>query len=426
MFGRLAALVTLLVILLSLPANHALTDYSDMAANYPDLQQIGHNSGELLDERSSLFHQRMRHTLCNSLNKGEALSSNTRLAVGNDWMSEISVSALNDSHSTATPAGNCPYTQLTRSYDLTNPDNKIDLYVPDAGAALRPAIVYVHGGGFVDGDRSMIDIGFVQRAMCRGYVIASVDYRLADVASYPAAIQDIKAAIRYLRGNSMELSIDPLRIGVMGHSAGGHLASLVAASNGATVYENPIQGYPEESSFVQVGVGMSGSSNFKLFDLPSPICGGTGMTPAQANHLSSRFLGCDVTRATAQAQSPADQKCFAKVIEADPASHLGIDSAPLMLVHGTNDCIVPIVHSEVLFEKLTTAGIPTELVRHINGHSLGGMEIDVRILDFLDAHLKAEIPSIGLEPKQSTERGVLQLWKHMLRAVMKLLNSLWM
>lgn len=420
MFGRIAVFVALL----SLLANHALMGHSYTAVDHPYLQPLEHNSSKSPDESSSLLHLRMEQTPCNSLSNSKDLSSATQLAVGQDGMSATPANATNDLYSTTAPAGNCPYTQLTRNYDLSHPDNKLDLYVPDAGATSHPLILYIHGGGFVGGDRSMIDSGFIQAAICRGYVIASVDYRLADVASYPAAVQDIKAAIRYLRGNSTELSIDPLRIGVMGHSAGGHLASLVAASNGASIYENPAQGYPEVSSFVQAGVGMSGSSNFKLFDLPSPICGGTGMTPAQANDLSSRFLGCDVTRATAGAQSSADRQCFAKIIEADPASHLGVDSAPLMLVHGTNDCIVPIVHSEVLFEKLTTAGIATELVRHINGHGLGGVEADMRILDFLDTHLKAETPSIGLEPNQRTH-GALQLWKQVVQTVIKMFTLFW-
>ncbi len=103
---------------------------------------------------------------------------------------------------------------------------KLDLYLPAAGEALRPAIVFIHGGGWSGGSRG----GWSKQAeeMARlGYVAISIEYRLAPKHKYPAAVIDCQGAVRWLRVNSEKYKVDPERIGSMGDSAGGHLAAML-------------------------------------------------------------------------------------------------------------------------------------------------------------------------------------------------------
>ena len=105
----------------------------------------------------------------------------------------------------------------------------LDVYVPDVLTAPRPVMVWIHGGGWYSGDKSAPPgMGL----LLRGYVVASINYRLSSEALFPAQIFDCKAAIRFLRAHSREYGIDSTRIGVWGDSAGGQLAALLGTTNG--------------------------------------------------------------------------------------------------------------------------------------------------------------------------------------------------
>jgi acetyl esterase/lipase len=102
----------------------------------------------------------------------------------------------------------------------------MDIALPKS-AGLHPAIIAIHGGGFKTGDRSMLLDAILHLAE-HGYAAASIDYRMAPGTQFPAAVQDAKAAVKFLRANAAKYSIDPDRIGAAGHGAGGTLALLVA------------------------------------------------------------------------------------------------------------------------------------------------------------------------------------------------------
>jgi pectinesterase len=113
----------------------------------------------------------------------------------------------------------------------------MDLFEPrDSTGKSFPAILFIHGGGWRSGDRSM-ETPLAQRLAASGFVTATVEYRLSGEAQYPAAVQDLKAAVRWLRCHASEYHIDTTRIGVCGGSSGGHLATLLGATNGSRHYE---------------------------------------------------------------------------------------------------------------------------------------------------------------------------------------------
>ena len=129
---------------------------------------------------------------------------------------------------------------------------KMDLYKPREKSGKLPAIVCIHGGGWIKGSRK--NYTKVARALAaHGYVAVTISYRLSGEAVFPAAIMDCKAAVRFLRAHAQTLGINPEKIGAIGSSAGGHLAALLATSNGAEELEGN-GGYAAFSSQIQAVV----------------------------------------------------------------------------------------------------------------------------------------------------------------------------
>ncbi len=151
--------------------------------------------------------------------------------------------------------------QLVRDINYTEglaePAHRLDLVAPAGHRGALPLIVYIHGGAWIGGDKWDCPGAILVKA---GYAVASVNYRLADQAKFPAQINDLKAAIRYLRAHARQYNIDAQKIGVWGHSAGGHLAALLGTTCGVTELEGK-EGNPHLSSCVQAVCDWSGPSN---------------------------------------------------------------------------------------------------------------------------------------------------------------------
>ncbi|MGD0390310.1 MAG: alpha/beta hydrolase [Tepidisphaeraceae bacterium] len=222
----------------------------------------------------------------------------------------------------------------------------LDIYVPDVRTSPRPLMVWIHGGGWYGGDKSAPPgLGL----LLRGYVVASINYRLSGEAVFPAQIFDCKAAIRYLRAHAREYGIDPTRIGAWGDSAGGQLAALLGTTNGRKEYEGS-EGVLGPSSSVQAVCDWYGPTDF----LQAMDWNGAG---AGAVRLLFGGVVSAHTQAAALA-SPAEQ-----VGRAPPA--------PFLIMHGDEDPLVPLHQSQVLFQKLQLAGGAARLVILHSGHGNG-------------------------------------------------------
>jgi len=137
---------------------------------------------------------------------------------------------------------------------------QLDIFRPKDAPEKLPAIVCIHGGGW--GKGAKIHHRKVAQALAaEGYVTASIDYRLSGEAKFPAHIHDCKAAVRFLRANAKEFGIDVDHIGAIGHSAGGHLAALLATSGGVAELDGG-GGNAEFSSTIQAVVPMGGQTDF--------------------------------------------------------------------------------------------------------------------------------------------------------------------
>lgn len=239
-----------------------------------------------------------------------------------------------------------------------------------AGAGPFPAIICVHAGGWVGGNRKQMK-GTIEALARRGYVAVSPDYRLAPQDPFPAQIEDCKAAVRWLRANAKKHCIDRQRIGVFGFSAGGHLACLL----GVTGKDDGLEGNggnAEHSSAVQAVVSFFGPTDFT-----QPVWS----EKVRQRHLEPFLGGKAVEKADVYRR-------------ASPLTYAGKNAPPFLFVHGTADDIVPMQQSEEMVKKLRQAGVSARLIA-VEGEGHGwGWSHEHRLtsladmMNFFDENLK--------------------------------------
>ncbi len=223
----------------------------------------------------------------------------------------------------------------------------LDLYLPASKAeGGLPVIIYVHGGGWTGGHTRHSGAfenwpGVLASIAHRGYVVASLNYRLSAEAPSPAAEHDVKSAIRWLRVSSSRFGIDAQRIGIWGGSAGGQLAALAGTSCRVAALEPPTADAATSamSDCVQAVVTWYG-----VFDF-SPLVQTTTATPA------TRYLGCEPGRCSDEA-----------VALASAIRHIDRSDPPFLLIHGALDKTVAASQSEKFHAALSAHGVKSQLL----------------------------------------------------------------
>ena len=229
---------------------------------------------------------------------------------------------------------------------------KLDLYIPNKTSKLVPAIINIHGGGWVSGNKDQQ--GGFSEFFKNGFLVCNIEYRMTKEAKAPAAVEDARCALAYLIRNAKKLNIDVNRIVVMGGSAGGHLALMT----GLLENDHRFDG------------NCSDVKNMKV----AAIIDKWGITDVWAwaycckSHSAQNWLG----------DKKADE-AFAKTVS--PMTYLKKTSPPIFICHGDADSTVPIEESYVLHDKLKEIGIKTELmvVPHA-GHSLRGAKDQINVM----------------------------------------------
>lgn len=257
-----------------------------------------------------------------------------------------------------------------RDVEYANPDGqhlKLNLARPKDGAGPFPAVLCIHGGGFRAGSREGYN-GTILKLAQNGYVAATVSYRLAPKYQFPAAVEDTKAAVRWLRKNADAYHIDPDRVGVTGGSAGGHLAQFLGVTGDVKEFDGDQN--PGPSSRVACVVNFYGPSDFtKSY--------GKSVDAAQVLPL---WLGGDLSTA---------RKAH---LRSSPLYWVTPNAAPTLCVHGTKDTYVHHEQSEWLVEKLKAAGVEADLLLLEGaGHGFKGPDAEraeKAMLDFFARHLK--------------------------------------
>lgn len=245
---------------------------------------------------------------------------------------------------------------------------KLDLAMPKAGSGPFPAVVFLHGEGWRAGNRQQMN-HFIEGMARLGYVAITVEYRLVPAARFPAQLEDCKAAVRWLRAHAATYRIRPDRIGVVGFSAGGHLASMLGVTRDGDGFEG-LDGNAGQSSRVQAVVSFFGPTDFSARNWPRDL----------ETEVIAPFLG----------GSFADRPDTYR--KASPIHYARAGSPPFLLFHGTDDKLVPVDQSMRLAETLKQAGVPARMVA-LEGEGHGftdarNQEAMRQMLDFLDERLK--------------------------------------
>ena len=264
---------------------------------------------------------------------------------------------------------------------------KLELLVPAGAAEPVPVVVWIHGGGWKSGSRLPIPTR-VSNLCSMGYAVASVDYRLTGVALWPAQIQDVKGAVRWLRAHAGVYGLDPDRFASWGDSAGAHLASMLGLSGGVSTItagsttvdvEGSTGGNLGQSSRVQAVVHWYGATDvLQMHFYPSTV------NHDAASSDESRLVGGPI------------QDRPEIVATTNPITYASADDPPLLAMHGTLDKLIVFNQSQLLVDALRDVGVSASL-RPVQGAGHGGTLFDKPanlqiVYDFLASQLVAANP----------------------------------
>ena len=256
-------------------------------------------------------------------------------------------------------------------------EEKLDLYLPEPRQEdiLSPAVVIIHGGGWVKGDKNREREFVTGTTLAQaGYVCISINYELRKDHRWPNNLHDCKNAVRWLRVNAENLQVDPDNIGVIGGSAGGHLAMMVAYT-GDNARFSPLGPYPDVSDKVSACVNMYGISNL----LTRKVTAEDG-TPTEELKEHRLFR-----------QSRED--AAVKWRNASPVTYITKDSPPTLSLHGTADSTVDRDQSKELDKTLKAAGVESTLLmvegaNHAWPLRTKKFDYTDEVTAFFDKHLK--------------------------------------
>jgi len=252
----------------------------------------------------------------------------------------------------------------------------LDIYLPEEGRGPFPVIIAIHGGSFVKGDKQDFQIVPVLAALKRNYAVVAVNYRLSQEAKFPSQIQDVKAAIRWIRATGGNYELNREKIVVWGDSAGGNLAALVGTSEGVKELEDGTMGNPEQSSRVDAVVDWYGPIDFlSMGNQLKQI----NQSPRKSN---SSYIG------------KSKEEAPELYTSASPATYIHPGMPPFLIQHGNRDQVIPLQQSIDFATKLENIlgkeKVTLDIIDNANhlDEKFTDPENIKKVLDFIDAALK--------------------------------------
>jgi len=251
---------------------------------------------------------------------------------------------------------------------------RLDLYLPQDATGPVPLVLWVHGGAWRAGDKHPT---YAPETLGESYAVASVNYRLTDVAQFPAQIHDVKAAVRFLRGNADRYGLDPDRFGAWGSSAGGHLVALLGTSCGNADVEGTLGDHLDESSCVQAVCDFYGPTDFLV------LLDERGGRDARRSMPEDALLG-----------GPVEENIVLATL-ASPIAHVDPSDPPFLIMHGSDDATVPVEQSIAFDAVLQEADVESTLIVIDGaGHGFPRTEIGP-VKTFFDRHLATAASAEG-------------------------------
>ena len=249
-------------------------------------------------------------------------------------------------------------------------DLKMDIYLPSGNKVNRPALMWIHGGGWKRGDRSNCSLKWLTQ---HGFVVASISYRFSHEAKFPAQIHDCKAALRFLKANADKYGIDKTKIAVGGASAGGHLAALMATTSGDKYFDGKLGDYPNQITDTPAVIDFYGATDFLLRSKVQPD------KTDKKGGVVFELLGAAVS----------ENKELAR--KSSATYQVSANSAPLLIFHGDQDKVVLLPQSERIHQVYQSFDLISEL-HVLKGAGHGGKVFSSNktkklIIDFLNKHI---------------------------------------
>ena len=243
----------------------------------------------------------------------------------------------------------------------------LDLYRPARSKGRLPVVIWVHGGGWLNGSKNNCPAAWLAG---EGFAVASIDYRLTHDAQWPAQIDDCRDAVRWLRANAKSHRLDPDHIGAWGSSAGGHLVAILGTIN-------PPDG-ETTSSRIQAVCDWFGPTD--LLTMPPNVVSEKRTLEQVAKSNGAKLLGATVRNVPEKAK------------HASGLHHVSADDPPVLVMHGDEDPAVPISQSERFVAALREAGVDTTY-HVVKGAGHGGPqfktdEVRSMVLDFFNRTLR--------------------------------------
>lgn len=262
---------------------------------------------------------------------------------------------------------------------------KLDIYLPQ-NVKNAPVVIFVHGGGFVSGTKSdaaksnIADHVLVRNLLANGYAVAAVDYRTAPKHPFPAANEDIASAVKFLQANGAQYNIDTKRIAIMGESAGGNLSEYTATTLGNSAIKATVAFYAPADL-----------KNVTAFRKADASC--TAEKTDEAGKLLGIDMNADVSPEELFLNAKLDTDEFkTKGDQASPLNKVSAATPPVLMFHGTGDCVVTIKHSQEYLQALKAQNIPAELVPmdgflHADSRFYTTPAVTEKVLAFLKQYL---------------------------------------
>ncbi len=280
-----------------------------------------------------------------------------------------------------------------------NSKQMLDLYIPDGLTAPAGLIIHIHGGAFMMGSKGVAEQPSFVTFFNNGYVCADINYRLSGDTLWPAQVHDCKAAVRFLKLHAAQYHIDTCKIGVIGESAGGNLASMLGTTGGVAELEGLHLGSAGATSRVQAVVDLFGPVNFLTMDAEA-LALGFVINTNSATSPESRLMGAPV------------QTIPELVTRANPTTYISADDAAFFISAGDADQNIPYTQGQNLCASMVPVmGSSRASFELMAGQGHGGSfwhntSQDAKYLNFYNTYLDGNCAIVGTVDEQNVKQNL--------------------